>query len=153
MYVRVPRDLKDPLIKEIRQLRVRSYIKYYPIVVILFAAVALLFVFERGHPLYVLFRRYIPLEMSDTVIAVLTSLVVFVLTAMAIVYFMRKDYLDCDCQECLYCRKCDAVDKFDSGSCSVCGEPLTEKALFYFTTSKDEQKIIERWGLQPSKQG
>jgi hypothetical protein len=47
--------------------------------------------------------------------------------------------------------KCDAVDNFDTGHCPACQDPLSQTASFYFTTAKDEIKILERWGCQACK--
>ena len=152
MYAKVPNDLKEPLLKELRRLRLRSAFKHFPAVVLIFSAIAALFVFIKGYAIIGMFRDMIPPTISDRVLmATILGLIVAV-TAVVMVCFMRQEYRSCDCQECLYCPKCDAVDKYDSGSCPVCQAPLTEKASFYFTTYKDEQKIIERWGLQPSKE-
>ena len=152
MYAKVPGDLKEPLLRELRQLRLRSAFKHFPAVVLIFSAIPALFVFIKGHAILEMFRDEIPSTMSDgTLIAVVLGLIVTV-TAVVIAYFLRLEYRDCDCQECLYCAKCDAVDKYDSGCCPVCQAPLTEKASFYFTTYIDEQKINERWGLQPTRE-
>jgi hypothetical protein len=70
-----------------------------------------------------------------------------------LVYFLRKYYQECDCQECLYCQQCDAVDRYDTGECPVCHSSLTRKESFYFTTCKDEKKILEKWGIQATREG
>ena len=152
MYAKVPSHLKEPLLTELRQLRLRSSLKHYPTVVLVFSLIAALFIFVKGHAFIEMFRDQIPATISDRTLITITLVVIVTLTAVVIAYFLRQEYRDCDCQECLYCPKCDAVDKYDSGRCPVCQAPLTERASFYFTTYKDEQKIIERWGLQPAKE-
>jgi hypothetical protein len=151
MYFRVPADLQEPLLKELRQSRLKSAFKSYPLLVIIFSALVALFIFVEGHPFIHLLEKYIPSGISDERLIALTLGVIVAVTATALVFFLRQQYRDCKCQECLCCARCNAVDRFDDGNCPVCRAALTEKADFFFTTDKDEKKIIERWGLQPSR--
>lgn len=152
MYAKVPEDLKDPLLKELRQLRLKSAFKHYPALVLIFSTVAALLVFVKGHAIIRLFEEHIQFGISDGKLIVIALGVIVIITAGFLVFFLRQEYRDCECQECLYCPKCNAVDKYDDGCCPICQVPLTEKASFFFTTYKDEQEIIERWGLQPSRE-
>jgi hypothetical protein len=152
MYVNVSSDIKDPLLKELRQLRLRSAIKYFPALVLIFSAVVALVVVVKGHPIISLFRDIIPSTISDTQLIVIALVAIVVITTGAMIYFLRQEYRDCDFQECLYCPNCNAVDKYDAGTCPICEVNLKEKALFYYTTYKDEKKVLERWGLQPCKE-
>ncbi len=152
MYVRVPEHLKEPLLRELRQLRLRSSFKHYPTLVLIFSCIAALFVFLKGHPIVHMFRDIIPTAVSDARLITLVLLAIVLTTAAIMVYFLRQVYKECECQECLYCPKCDAVDKYDSGICPICQAPLVNKDSFYFTTYKDEQKIIQKWGLHPSRE-
>src|SRR5262245_53402473 len=119
MYAKVPSHLKEPLLKELRQLRLRSAFKHYPALVLIFSAIAALFVFIKGHAIIEMFRDEIPPSMSDGRLIAITLAVIVIVTAAVMVYFLRLEYRDCDCQECLYCPKCDVVDKYDSGCCAV----------------------------------
>jgi hypothetical protein len=153
MYAKVPGHLREPLLKELRQLRLWSIIKYYPAVVLIFSAITALVVFIIGHALLRLIRDVIPSQQSDARLIAIALSAILLITAGVLAYFLRMEYKECDCQECLYCPECDAVDKYDSGKCPICQTSLVEKESFYYTTYKDEQKVIERWGLQASREG
>jgi hypothetical protein len=150
MYAKVPPHLKEPLLKELKQLRFKSAVKYYPVLVLVFASIAALFAYVKGHAIFGLLEDYIPLSEPNLIVVGLIAIVV--LTAGALAYFLWQECRECACLEYLYCSKCDAVDSNDSGCCPVCQAPLTNKEPFYFTKYKDEEKIIERWGLQPSRE-
>ena len=152
MYAKVPSHLKEPLLKELRSLRLRSALKHFPALVLIFSAIVALFVIVKGHAIIQIFRDYIPSSTSNGRLIEITLVLIVAVTAAIMVYFLRLEYRECDCQKCLYCPKCNAVDKYDSGLCPICQSPLTERADFYFTTYKDEQKIIEQWGLQPTQE-
>ncbi|HEU5125050.1 MAG TPA: hypothetical protein VFW05_13425 [Verrucomicrobiae bacterium] len=153
MYAKVPPELKAPLLKELRQLRLRSTVRHFPALLLIFSLIITLLMIVKGHAVLEMFRDYLRMDLSDGKLIVVMLLLITSMTATVLVYFLRQDYRDCDCQECLYCADCNAVDKFDSGYCPVCRTPLTEKESFYFTTAKDEQKVLERWGLQASRDG
>ncbi len=153
MYAKVPSDVREPLLKELRQLRLRSAFKHYPALVLIFSSIAALALFVREHLIVRLIRDLLPANVSDRMLASIILAPIVLTTAAALVYFLWKEYKECDCQECLYCRECDAVDKYDDGECPICHAPLQEKQSFYFTTYKDEQKIIQRWGLQACREG
>ena len=152
MYARVPDTLKEPLLKQLRHLRLWIVCKNFPAVLLIFSAFAVLLVFVEGHAVLKMLRDFLPTALSDgKLIGIALGLIVTV-TAAVMMYFLRQEYRDCDFEECLYCTKCDAVDKYDSGSCPVCQPPLREKAFFFFTTYKSEQKLLARWGLLPSRE-
>lgn len=152
MYAKVPSHLKEPLLAELRSQRFRSALKYYPVAVLFFAALAALVVFVKANLFFPLIRRIIPSNMSDGQLATIIFGVVVVAAVFVAGFFSWQLYKECDCQECLYCRECDAVDKYDSGECPICHTPLTEKDSFYYTTYKDEKKILERWGLRATRE-
>lgn len=151
MYAKVPSDLKEPLLKEMRQLRIRSAFKHFPALVLIFSAIAALVIMVKGQAIIRIFRDYVPSSVSDTTLIIASLVVVTVIAAAVLAYFLSQEYKECDYQECLYCAKCDAVDNFDSGHCPICGAQLNERAWVYFTGYRDEQRILEKWGLQPCK--
>lgn len=153
MYAKVPGHLKDPLLRELRHLRLRSAFKHYPALVVIFSSVGALAVFVKEHAIVRLIRDIIPSAVSDGTLVSLTIAVIVLATAAVLIYFLRQQYKECDCQECLYCPECDAVDKYDSGECPICHRPLHQKEPFYYTSYKDEQKIIQKWGLLASREG
>ncbi len=151
MYARIPSHLKEPLLKEMRQLRLRSAFRHFPALVLIFSAIVAFVIIVKGQAIIRILRDYLPASVSDATIVIVSLVMITVITAAVLAYFLTQEYKECDYQECLYCPKCDAVDNFDNGHCPICGTPLNEKDCFYFTTYKDEQKILEKWGLQPCK--
>ena len=153
MYAKVPSHLKEPLLKELRQLRLRSAFGNFPGLLIICSAIVALFVFIKGHAIIDLFRDMIPSGVSDAKLITVGLILIGISTAFVLLLLLRHDYRECDYQECVYCVQCDAVDRFDAGVCPIRHTRLFEKASFFYTTYKDEQKVIERWGLHPSKVG
>ena len=151
MYIRVPDALKEPILKEIKQSRIKSSLKHFPAVVLIFSAVAFLILIIYGHGIIDNIRNDLPADISKTVACLMIFFGIALLITPAMIFFLIKICRDCHIQKCLYCAKCDAVDSFDSGTCSYCHQPLTESAEFIFTTFKDELKILERHGLLPSR--
>ena len=151
MYARIPEDLKQPLLTELRSLKLRSSVKHFPALLIIFSAIAGLAVFVKGYAILRLLQDYLPTEISPTTLALVVLGLTVIFTAAVLVYFLRQAYKDCSYQDCLYCSTCDAVDRYDTGHCPICQTPLTQTASFFFTTAKDEIKILERWGLHACK--
>jgi len=147
LYARIPEDLKQPLLTELRSLKLRSSLKHFPALLGIFSAIAVFAVFVKGHAILRLFQDYLPPEISTTTLMLVVFGLTVIVTAVVLVYFLRQGYRECACQDCLYCSKCDAVDRYDTGHCPICQTPLNQTASFFFTTSKDEIKILERWGL------
>lgn len=152
MYVQIPEHLREPILKEIKQLRFRSSLKYFPALVLTFSALAALVILLKFHWLAKLLRDTIPLQVSDATLFFITIGVIVLITTAVILIVLRQIYRDCECQDCFFCKKCDAVDKYDSGSCPICGTPLTEKVSLFYTSYEDEQKILEKWGLSACKE-
>jgi hypothetical protein len=134
-------------------LRLRTSLQHYPAVVLIFSVVAALVFLVKGHAILLLIRNIVPSSVSDAKLISVAIVVIVLTTGAVLAYFLRQQYKECDCQECLYCQQCDAVDKYDSGTCPVCLSPLTNKESFYYTSFKDEQKVLERWGLRPTREG
>src|SRR4051812_16382826 len=119
MYVKVPDDLREPLLKELRQLRLRSAFKHFPALVIIFSSILVLAVFVKGHAIIQILRNSIPAGLSDKSLMIGGVLFIVTATAAILVFFLRQEYRECNCQGCSYCPKCNAVDRYDSG-CPIC---------------------------------
>jgi hypothetical protein len=152
MYVRVPEDLNEPLMKELKQLRFRASLKYFPALVLIFSSVVILATFVKGHALIEILQQHFQQKVSTTALMVVVVGIIVVITASFLIFFLRQEYNACRCWEYLYCRKCDAADNYDNGHCPICSTPLTERASFYFMSYKEDRKIIERWGLHVCKE-
>jgi hypothetical protein len=151
LYARIPDDIREPLLAELKGLKLRSLIKHFPAVLVIFSAIAAFAVMVKGHLILKLFEEYLPPQLSTTTFTLIVLGVTVLITASVLVHFFRQNYSECAFQECAYCSKCDAVDNFDTGHCPVCQDPPTQTASFYFTTAKDEIKILERWGCHACK--
>jgi hypothetical protein len=151
MYIRIPDALKDQVLKEIKRSRIKSSLKHFPAVVLIFSAIAFLILAIYGHRIIENIRDDLSAGTSTTVAYLIIFLGIAALMTPAMIFFLIKVYRDCHIQKCLYCAKCDAVDSFDSGTCTFCNQPLTESADFIFTTFKDELAILKRHGLHPSR--
>ncbi len=151
MYAKIPEAIREPLLKELKAVRLRSAIRNYPAVVLIFSALATLIVVVKGHALIELLRDIIPSEFSDGMLMTAGLAIIVAATTAVLWIFLRQEYRDCAYQECLYCRKCDGIDRYDYGSCPICEAPLVQKETFFYTTYKDEQKVLKRWGLEASR--
>src|SRR5262249_20069766 len=65
MYAKVPGHLKEPLLRELRHLRLRSALKHYPVLVLIFSSVAALALFLKEHAIVRLIRDIVPSVVSD----------------------------------------------------------------------------------------
>jgi len=66
MYVRVPEHLKTPLLAELKQLKLRSSLKYFPVLVLIFSAIVVLIVLVKGFGLLRMLSEYTNLDISST---------------------------------------------------------------------------------------
>ena len=152
MYVRVPEHLQPPLLKELQQNRRRYALKAFPLAVLFISGLAALVFFVKGQLVIEEVRRLFHLDWSERQIVVgglVLSVVVGVVLAGLFVWQKCKE---CQFEESLYCSKCNAVDKYDSGACPICQSELTERVACFSTTDKEEEKTLERWGLQACKE-
>ena len=152
MYVRVPEDLKEPLIKDLKRLRFIAALKYFPALVLIFSSIIALAAFVKGHALIEVLNQHFQQKISEAALVSIVIGAVVVITAGFLIFFLRQDYDACKLWDYFYCQKCDSVDNYDNGFCPICAAPLTEKASFYFMSYKEDRKIIERWGLHTCKE-
>jgi hypothetical protein len=147
MYVQVPDHLKVPLLRELRQIRRRNAAKAFPLAVLFVAGLSALVLFVKGHLVIEVFRRVVDLNLSDRQIVIGLLAVSLCAGVIVGVLYAWQICRECRCEDCLYCFQCNAVDKYDSGSCPVCNKLLNERLACFYTTDKQEQKALERWGL------
>ena len=152
MYVRVPENIEDYLLRDLKRTRVRSIIKLLPVLILILAIAVPLIVFLKGHHLIKAILRMASIETTDTGIFIATCVICFI-PAMLIRYFtLRATIKECVCHEYPYCEPCNAVDRYDEGKCPLCQTALKTKSRFFYTTDKQEFKVLTKWGLQPVKQ-
>jgi hypothetical protein len=147
MYAKVPEDLKVPVLKELKQARLKSALKYFPALTVIFSILVALGVYFKGHLIIEMLLRHFQLRVSDTMLMIVGLGIVVVLTSGVLIFFLRQEYRECEYQELFYCQKCHVVDVYENGSCTLCQTRFTERASFIFTNYKNEERIIERWGL------
>jgi hypothetical protein len=152
MYVRVPESIEEHLLRELQRTRVRSIIKLLPVLILILAIALPLIVFLKGLHFIKAILEMASIETTDLRIFIATFVLCFA-PAMLILYFtLRGAIKECVCHEYLYCEPCNAVDRYDEGKCPLCQTALRTKYRFFYTTDKQESKILTKWGLQPVKQ-
>ena len=147
MYVRVPAELQGSILKEIRRLRLRSSMLYFPILMVIGCALAAGFALWKGHAVIELLRLILSNHVSDRVIWLLIGGTLVLTVVTALLYFLRQMYKDCTIETHHYCSACNAVDTNDTGCCPVCQRMLSEQAGFFYTSYSDETKILQRRGF------
>ena len=117
----------------------------FPILVVIFSAIVLL----KVHALFSLARRLLGDVGERTFWLILLS-VIGGGVASFVIFILRQAYRECVIEEHLFCASCNMVDRDDQGYCTCCGEPLSQKAGFYYTSyDSGEKKLISRFGLVP----
>jgi len=152
MYFRVPTELQETFLREVRRLRLRSSVLRFPFLLLLFSAATAGLVLLKGDSWLGLPRRLLGDNLSDQALRLLMIGTVVLCVAGALVYLLRQTYRKCSIEHHRFCAPCNAVDSDDKGYCPVCRLVLSEEGGFFFTSYSDEKKLIERHGLLPSKQ-
>ena len=152
MYVRVPVELQESLLREVRRLRLRSSVLYFPVLLLIFSGIAGGVVFLKGHAIVELLRRLLGDILSEETFWLLMIGAVILCVAGGLVYFLHQMYRECSIEDHRFCASCNAVDSDDEGCCPVCHMALSEEAGFFSTSYSDEKKLIERYGLVPYKE-
>jgi hypothetical protein len=153
MYFRVPEEMRDPLLRQLREKRKWASILGFPILVIILSALGVAGILVEGHAILRFLEQFIPEGVSEVKLLACMIGSIVALATVVTLFAMRNMYHQCKYDEYLYCKDYDAVDCDENGSCPICAKPLANKAAFLFTMAKDEVKIIKRWGLEPSKEG
>jgi len=148
MYAKVPKHLESPVVKELRGIRRRSAVKAFPLAILVVSGLVALVFFLKGHIVIEAARRVARLNIFDRQIVVGGLVLSAALGVVVAGLYVWQKCHECRYEECLYCSKCNAVDKYDSGTCRICQTELTERGAWFYTTDKEEEKAIERWGLQ-----
>jgi hypothetical protein len=152
MYFRVPTELQETFLREVRRLRLRSSVLGFPFLLLLFSAAAAGLVLRKGDSWLGLPRRLLGDKLSDQALQLLMIGVAVLCVAGALVYLLRQIYRKCNIEHHRFCAPCNAVDSDDKGYCPVCRMVLSEEGGFFFTSYSNEKKLIERHGLLPSKE-
>lgn len=152
MYARLTPDLQQPLERKVRSLRITSALKHYPIVVVLFGACAVLFVFTKAHGLVRLLTDALDGHFTER--EVITGIVfsVTVAIAAALIVLLRGMIQAPVFEQHYFCGPCNAVDKDDDGICPFCNQPLKNKETFFFTLYDDEIQLADSFGLTPANE-
>lgn len=149
MCVRVPVELQELVLRDIRRSRLRSSIIYFPVLLLIFGAIAAGLVFIKGHGIVEMLRRLVGDILSDSAFWMLLIGGIVLCVGGGLVFFLRQMYRECCIEQHRFCSACKAVDSDDEGCCPVCRKPLAEEAGFFSTYYTDEKKLLERYGLLP----
>src|SRR5262245_31088121 len=126
MYVRVPEELQESLLREVRRSRLRSSILYFPVFLVIFSAIAGGFLFLKGHALVALLRRILGDTLSDDSFWILLVSTTVLIVTIGLVYLLRQMYRECSIEHHCFCSPCKAVDSDDEGHCPICRRTLSE---------------------------
>ena len=148
MYVRVPEQMRDALVREIKRSRLRSYLLWFPLLLLIFVAVAAGFVFVRGHLETRVIQRILDGLLPEHILQRLLWGTVLVGASAALFLLLWQMYRECRIEEYLFCEGCKAVDTDETGRCPICQRELSESAGFLYTSHSNEEKLLQRRGLQ-----
>jgi hypothetical protein len=95
--------LKHPCWRSSGALKLRSIIKHFPAVLLIFSAIAAFAVVVKGHLILKLFEDYLPTQLSSTTFTLIILGLTVLITAGVLAHFMRQHYNECTFQECAYC--------------------------------------------------
>src|SRR3569832_1645063 len=102
MYVRVPENIEEHLLRELKRMRVRSIVKLLPALILILAAAVPLIVFLKGLHFIKAILHMASIETTDTRIFLATCALCFI-PAMLILYFtLRATITECVCHDYLY---------------------------------------------------
>ena len=135
------------LILNLKRLRVKWAIIYFPICLVVFSAILTLVVWVKGHFFIEILEEILGATVSHQQFVIGLIGLLVLITAAALIYFIKQDYLDCRCHDYHFCPTCNAVDNYDEGVCHICAATLTDKASFFYTTDKKEIAALQRIGL------
>ncbi len=152
MYFRVPTELQETFLREARRLRLRSSVLRFPFLLLLFSAATAGLVLLKGDSWLGLRRQLLGDNLSDQAFRLLMVGTVVLCVAGSLVYLLRQIYRKCSIEHHRFCAPCNAVDSDDNGYCPVCRMVLSEEGGFFFTSYSNEKKLIEQYGLLPSKE-
>src|SRR6266852_8160797 len=152
MYFRVPIELQETFLREVRRSRLRSSVVRFPVLLLVFCAAAGGFLLIKSHAVLELLRQSLGDNLSDQAYRLLMTGTVVLCVAGGLVYLLRRIYRKCNIEHHRFCAPCNAVDSDDKGYCPVCRMVLSEEGGFFFTSYSNEKQLIERHGLLPCKE-
>ena len=141
MCVRVPDEMQEMLLREVRQLRLRSSLVYFPVLLLIFSALAAGVVFLKGHAFVEMLQRLLGEAVSEQSFWLILAGMLVVFVAAGLVFFLRQMYRECRIERHRFCASCTAVDSDDEGNCPVCRRELSQEAGFFSTAYSDEKKL------------
>src|SRR5688500_8210227 len=117
MYARVPTELRPALLVNLKRLRLKWAIIYFPVCLLIFSAIATAVIWINGHFFIELLEEILGKNVSHQQFVLGVIGFIVLITAIALIYFVKQDYMDCRCHDYLYCTHCNAVDNYDEGVC------------------------------------
>ena len=152
MYARLTPDLKAPLERKVRSIRIGSALKYYPFCVAFFSACAVLFLFTHGHGFVRLVIAALDGRFREREVLAGMVMLVMVAVALGLICLLRGMIQAPVFEQHYFCGPCNAVDKDDDAICPFCNQTLKTKETFFFTLYDDEIQLADSFGLTPSKE-
>jgi hypothetical protein len=147
-YFRVPQELQRVLLQDLRRLRRRSAILYFPILVLIGTPLIILAVLMKGHAILHWARKIAGPEVTDRSVWLALTAMAVVVAAVGIMIVLWLMYRERPDEEHLFCKDCLAVDSDDEGVCPVCQRSLSARGHFIYTLYDDEVKMLSRRGLE-----
>jgi hypothetical protein len=147
LYARVPHELQEPLLRDIRRQRRRSALLLFPVLLLILSAAAAAFLFTKGHALLHLLQQLLGRDISTTTYWLIVSVGLVLCVGVFLVICLRQMCRECDMEELPFCDACKTVDDTSKGICPKCENALHAKANFFSTTYGDEQKLLNRYGF------
>lgn len=148
MYVLVPKEMQESLLREVKRGRLRSSVLHFPVLLLILLVIGAGIVFIKGHMEVEAIHRLLVGILPDRLFWLLlwAGLVAAVLGLT--IFMLVQIYRECRMETYLFCETCKAVDAFDTGHCPICSKPLSTKGEFFYTHYSKEEKLLERRGLQ-----
>ena len=152
MYARLTPDLKAPLERKVRSIRISSALKYYPFCVAFFSACAVLLLFTHGHGLVRLVMAALDSRFTEREVVAGMIVLVTVAVAVGLICLLRGMIQAPVFEQHYFCGPCNTVDKDDNAICPFCDQKLKIKETFFFTLYDDEIQLAASFGLTPSNE-
>jgi hypothetical protein len=150
-YVRVPELIQEAFIKELKRVRLRKFVLYFPLLVAIGCLLAPLLLL-RIEPVTLLHsEKWLENHIAQKDFRSKASVIYILCVATGIIFVLRLLYRDACVYRYLFCPDCDAVDNGDDGVCPVCGKSLTESADFYYVSHDGDEEVVKKFSLTPVK--
>ena len=133
-------------------MRVADALKYYPVAVVFFTAVGVLFLFTKGHGVVRLLTEVLDGRHTEREIIIGIVVTVTVAVSAGMLYVIRGMIKLPLFEEHYFCGLCNVVDKDDEAVCPLCHQALKTRETFFFTLYDDEMLLADSFGLTPSNE-